>query len=136
MKREEAINVIRVNYPHVAISGSKFETALRELIPELKESEDERARNGLINFLNQPNIADKITFDARTLWLDYLEKQKEQKSTEWSEELGAPVNGEVHHALNCHYLATDDTQLCARLRDFPEGAKVDVYIVARKEGGE
>lgn len=45
----------------------------------------------------------------------------------------APVYGEVHHVLNCHYLATDDAQLCARLREFPEGAKVDIFIIAKED---
>ena len=46
---------------------------------------------------------------------------------------GAPVDGEVHHVLNCHYLSPDNTQLCERLREFPEGAKVDIFIFAKEE---
>ena len=46
---------------------------------------------------------------------------------------GAPVDGEVHHVLNCHYLSTDNTQLCERLREFPEGAKVDIFIFAKED---
>lgn len=42
MDRKEAIEVVKKNYPHVASSGSEFETALRELVPELVESEDEK----------------------------------------------------------------------------------------------
>lgn len=49
------------------------------------------------------------------------------------EQLGAPVDGEVHHVLDCHYLATDNTQLCARLREFPEGAKVNIFIIAKED---
>lgn len=44
----------------------------------------------------------------------------------------SPVLGEVHHALRTHYIATDEKALCARLKEFPEGAKVDIYIEARK----
>jgi hypothetical protein len=42
MERNEAIEVIKKNYPHVTESGSQFETALRLLIPELKESEAQK----------------------------------------------------------------------------------------------
>lgn len=45
----------------------------------------------------------------------------------------APVDGEVHHVLNCHYLSTDNAQLCARLREFLEGAKVDIFIIAKED---
>lgn len=48
------------------------------------------------------------------------------------EQREAPVDGEVHHVMNCHYVATDNTQLCARLREFPEGAKVDIFIAAKE----
>jgi hypothetical protein len=43
IERNEAIEVIKKNYPHVTESGSQFETALRILIPELKESGDEKS---------------------------------------------------------------------------------------------
>lgn len=64
------------------------EQAILELFPELAESEDEQARKGLINFLNQPLISDKITFEARIKWLTYLEKQKEhfRESTKMAEQ--------------------------------------------------
>ncbi len=53
---------------------------------------------------------------------------------EWQkEQLCAPVDGEVHHVLNCHYIATEKTQLSARLREIPEGAKVDIFIIAKED---
>ena len=77
MDRKEAIEVIKKNYPHVGFSGSEFETALRELVPELKESEDERIRKELYEFIkvNSP------TEDANR-FIAWLEKQKEQKPVE------------------------------------------------------
>ena len=47
------------------------------IFPELAESEDERVIKALETFINQPEIADKITFEARIGWLAWLEKQKE-----------------------------------------------------------
>ena len=49
------------------------------------------------------------------------------------EQMKMPVDGEVHHVLNCHYISTDNTQLCERLREFPEGAKVDIFIFAKED---
>ena len=76
MERNEAIEVIKRNYPHVTKSGSQFETALRLLIPELKESEDERMKNAAIrackymidNFENSTK-----DYEDAVAW---LEKQK------------------------------------------------------------
>ena len=75
MDRKEAIEIVRKNYPHVGISDSEFESALRELVPELKESEDERTRKDLIAFICQ--FAPE---HLKTEYVAYLEKQKEQKS--------------------------------------------------------
>ena len=51
MDRKEAIEIIIKNYPHVSNSGSQFESALRELIPELAESDDERVRQEIHAYL-------------------------------------------------------------------------------------
>jgi hypothetical protein len=85
MEREEAIEVVKKNYPYINDSISQFETALRTLIPELAESEDERT--WIINYLsnrilNSPIIAEKENLKKAIAW---LEKQGEQKPA-WSEE--------------------------------------------------
>ena len=58
-----------------------------EIIPELCESEDERIRKGLVNFLQSPFIKENLTDEKVAPWIAYLEKQKEQKplSTEETE---------------------------------------------------
>ena len=90
MTREEAIEVIIKNYPHVTSSGSQFESAIRELVPELAESEDERIRKELLEYAKR-HLADfeahkKLKYKTdqdNLLWwrnvVAYLEKQKEQK---------------------------------------------------------
>ena len=76
MDKHEALAVIRKNYPHVASSGSQFETALRELIPDLKESEDESIRKEMIAFFQDiKEVATKS--ENLDKWIVYLEKQKE-----------------------------------------------------------
>ena len=66
------------------------------IFPELRDSEDEMTRRNLIKFLT---TIKEISESGRTTWvvrkddaemcksfLSYLEKQKEQKPAEWSEE--------------------------------------------------
>lgn len=89
MTREEAIETIRMCCPKVGDSQCDFESALRELIPELAESvsEDERTRRELVKFISDIK---SISESGRTSWairsddakmcetfLAYLEKQKE-----------------------------------------------------------
>ena len=60
------------------------------IFPELRESEDERIRKELINFILYK--AKGVSEEQEHSWVTYLEKQKEQKPTnsekpkEWSEE--------------------------------------------------
>ena len=89
MTREEAIETIRRCCPKISDSGCDFETAMRFLIPELRESEDERIRKRLIEYFEGFKMG-----NAEVRWeglivqevLAWLEKQKEQKPAEWSEE--------------------------------------------------
>ena len=50
MSREEAIDIIRKNIPHLGIGATEMTDALNELIPELRESEDERIRKFLLDY--------------------------------------------------------------------------------------
>ncbi len=82
MTREEAIEVIKRN----CRLDSDLRKSCELFIPELTENEDERIRKALIQYLkdypcNLPN-----GLYSRDDFFTYLEKQKEQKSAEWSEE--------------------------------------------------
>ena len=55
---------------------------IEDIFPELRESEDERIRKELINFLRSPFIKENLTDEKVAPWLDWLEKQKEQKPTD------------------------------------------------------
>ena len=46
------------------------------------------------------------------------------------------VNGVVHHALKSHWIVTDKKQLATALKVFPEGAEVELFIFAKKEGAK
>lgn len=86
MDRKEAIEVIKKNWPDSGFT--QLREALNTLVPELKESEDERIRKAIgaaicgtmaVSILeaNGANLPDALA---------YLERQKEQKPAEWSEE--------------------------------------------------
>ena len=71
MERKEAIEVVKKNYPHCAESGTQFETALRTLIPELQESEDEKISKEIINFI----ATTPKQRNSHPKWIAWLEKQ-------------------------------------------------------------
>ena len=82
MNRKEAIEIIIKNYPHISNSGSQFESALRELIPELTESEGEKIRQMIERTLREAVLSERISETSyREMWA-YLEKQKKQKPAE------------------------------------------------------
>lgn len=78
MTREEAINIIRDTYH----TDTELE-ALTVLVPELKESEDERIRKGMIRFLNSETAEGIFTYEARQSWIAYLEKLKAAETPQW-----------------------------------------------------
>ena len=43
------------------------------------------------------------------------------------------IGGVVHHALGTSWIVTNQKQLGARLKQFPEGTEVEIFIEARKE---
>lgn len=79
MERKEAIEVVRKNYPHVSESNTQFETALRTLVPDLVESEDERIRKWCISHFQAAVLATKNNAEYQ----EYLTK----KVIPWLEKL-------------------------------------------------
>ncbi len=74
MTREEAIDIIRKNIPHLGIGAAEMTDALEELIPELRESEDEQSYKRIEQLIRL-----NTSGAEKTRLLAYLEKQKEQK---------------------------------------------------------
>ena len=79
MTPEEAIKILRDVHDKALFS---LRNALEILVPELKESEDERVRKELYAVINDLILPD----DQKARFNGWLEKQKEQKPVEWSEE--------------------------------------------------
>lgn len=87
MTREEAIGTIRRCCPKISDSECDFETAMRFLIPELAESEDERIRKALIDIFCSIDKKDWRGIPTERI-LAYLEKQKEPTTEELYAEAG------------------------------------------------
>jgi len=81
-KYKDALDYIKKAY-EFADTGTKAD--IERKFPELKESEDERIRREIISFIKEfeKDHYRCINFSS---WIAYLERQKEQKTTEWSEE--------------------------------------------------
>lgn len=58
--------------------------------------------------------------------IDHLIHQEKQEQPEG-------IDGAVHHFSSVHWIVLDEKKLAAALKEFPEGAKVKLFIFARKE---
>lgn len=85
-KRYDEAKFIMEKYLKSGNAGVIAENTIKKAFPELKESEDNRIRKELISFLKSPFVNKNITDEKVTPWISWLEKQSEQKTTEWSEE--------------------------------------------------
>lgn len=85
MERAEAIKIIKT----ATVYTPEEMEALETLIPELRESEDERIRKWIYNLVSnldpQNEDAEKELDEMKPLALAWLEKQKEQNSAEVDE---------------------------------------------------
>lgn len=103
---------------------NNYAKKLRDCLVKEGYRKDAEVLQGYISYMNGNNVP-MATMDEQ--------EQPQVADASKMEQPGAPVDGEVHHVLNCHYLSTDNTQLCERLREFPEGAKVDIFIFAKED---
>ena len=72
MTREEAINEIK---SWDFLEGKEIE-AIYTLIPELRESEDEKIRNEILEYFTITRSRDFVANPERQKWISYIEKQK------------------------------------------------------------
>lgn len=106
MNRQEAIKVIRYNWPEGRVI---LQEALETLVPKLKESEDERIRKELIEFVNQ--YGDKFFGQiAKASTIAWLEKQ--DKKIDVIENFDTEFEKQVSHLIasiiNKEYEYTSD----------------------------
>ena len=84
MTREEALQAVKAKMDYYE-SDKRLRGALETLIPELKESEDERIRKHIVKFIDEQYPTHGNLKEEKDKMLAYLEKQKEQKPAERSE---------------------------------------------------
>lgn len=82
MNRQEAIQIIKKNWPN---GRHMLSEALEFLIPELKESEDEKIRKELITWL-QSIEGQSLPIDRHNAAIAWLEKQKKHSPLSKDEE--------------------------------------------------
>lgn len=119
MNREEAIKIVKSHYP---ANKQMLNEALEFLIPELKESEDEKIRKDLITFLDEIwHLGKNANFDKWdksdcSNWIAWLEKQAEQKPVEWSEYDEHKVKDIIYflNSAKKHYASTVELDACVR----------------------
>ena len=119
MNREEAIKIVKSHYP---ANKQMLNEALEFLIPELKESEDEKIRKDLITFLDEIwHLGKNANFDKWdksdcSNWIAWLEKQGEQKPVEWSEYDEHKVKDIIYflNSAKKHYASTVELDACVR----------------------
>lgn len=100
MTREKAIQRIKDRlHKQVWCVDDEDMKALSVVIPELTESEDERIYNEIMDFFKK-NEKRCIVDNSYTRWIAWLEKQKEQKQTEYIPKF--KVGDKVISTLNEH----------------------------------
>lgn len=124
MERKEAIEIIRG-----ARCTSPLRDALEYLIPELRESEDERIRKAIIHYIlyeTKGNISEA----TEHVWVTWLEKQKEQKSIIQDVEL----NDAVYDYVRDHFIAGADftPEYIKKLMENAFFAGVDYYLLKQE----
>lgn len=85
--REEQIELVKKLLKTGVSDDARM--VLEKQFPEVVESEDERIRKEIVEFICWEIDRGSITNEQRKRsdsWLSYLEKQKEQKPAEWSED--------------------------------------------------
>ena len=100
MTREEALKIVRENYPHFGTTEPwlDLEIALATLIPELAESEDERIRKAIVGLIEELQRSDKHFAGVElTDMLTYLEKQKEEDGVEF-----IPIENTLEYKVGQH----------------------------------
>jgi hypothetical protein len=124
MTREEAIEVYN------GLINAKIREAFEFFVPELRESEDERIRKAIIEFIKQGSINGSLRSClgiSEEQMIAYLEKQKEQKEQMMKE----AVEGKIIFLLNGDVAVNiGDTD------EYKLGQKVRIIIVKEEENGK
>ena len=88
---KEIVGKLKMAYLYAQTGSTETKAVLEDILPELKESKDERIRKTLIDYFEHHTVAIKIFYGIRVDdILAWLEKQGEKKPF-WSEKFIADV---------------------------------------------
>ena len=76
---------------------------------------------------------EKRNLSNRYITTEGYEQELYELIDSFQQEQSEAIVGVVHHALGTHWIVTNQEQLGARLKQFPEGAEVEILIEAKKE---
>lgn len=80
-----------------SLERAKNELPINEVSPELKETKDERIKREIIEYIEA--FANAKNEKIPTEWLDWFEKQKEQRPIEWSKDFEDNIRILLHDKL-------------------------------------
>ena len=103
MTREEAIKIVRNIY-----QTDTEKEALGILIPELRESDDERIRKEIRNFL--------IDMECKKEWIDYMGEQTKNISIECAAKVATKSKGAATEFLKSSGIMNNDGELAEQYR--------------------
>ena len=104
MEKKEAMKILKDFHDKSALFSVR--TALDTIIPELKESEDEKIRKDIVFYIAANHKDD----GEKARWLYWLEKLSEQKSA-WSEEDEAGLGDALWAVQQARTLAKDENDM-------------------------
>lgn len=105
MDYEKAYNglVAKIKEALLYAQTDSTKNVLEDILSEPIESEDEKIRKAILQFVKHSNDTAMLTTEQYSKWIEWLEKQKEQKPVEWSEH--------QHKLLNYAVSLTDDAEV-------------------------
>lgn len=122
MTKETAMKILKELHDKSLYSER---TALETIVPELKESEDERIRKDLLAFIKAPYVYDFIVHDRVDPWISWLEKQGEQNQ-KWSEKDEEMANDIIEGCLSsekAYYIAHTSEEIADWLKSIKDRVK-------------
>ena len=116
------------------LDGLHF-TPLNRLIQKIPTEKWNDSTNNYAKKLRDCLIKEGYVKDAEVLqgYISYMNGNNVPMATMDEQEQPEAIGGVVHHALGTHWIVTNRAKLGARLKQFPEGAEIEILIEARKK---
>jgi len=103
----------------------QVQTPAGKLIAEIERTRQEMVDKGEQKGLHDAEIIRRSVISTCEDLLNFAASLQQEQSE--------AIDGVVHYALGTSWIVTNSEQLHARLKQFTEGAEVEIFIEARKE---